>query len=105
VFGFTLDQKHERDGKLYAASLKAGSVRILLTQDDGAKGEDRARGDGFSLMITTGQDVNEIAKGIKSRGGTLDSDPTDTPWGARMFRLRDPDGFKFTIASERPHSD
>ena len=102
VMGFTLDQKHERDGKLLAVSLKAGNVRILLGQDDGAKGWDRAKGEGISLMITTAQDIDEHAKGIKQRGGTLDSEPADTPWGQRMFRLRDPDGFRLTIASERP---
>jgi uncharacterized glyoxalase superfamily protein PhnB len=101
VLGFTLDQKHEREGKLVAASLKAGNVRILLGQDDGAKGTDRVKGEGFSLMITTGQDVTELAKAIKSRGGTLDSEPMDTPWGARVFRVRDPDGFRLTISSER----
>jgi uncharacterized glyoxalase superfamily protein PhnB len=102
VLGFTLDQKHERDGRLVAASLKAGNVRILLGQDDGARGWDRVKGEGFSLMITTAQDVSEIAKGIQMRGGTLDTEPTDTPWGTRVCRLRDPDGFRLTISSERP---
>jgi lactoylglutathione lyase len=101
VMGFTLDQKHEREGKLVAASLKAGNVRVLLGQDDGAKGLDRVKGEGFSLMITTAQDIDEIAKGIKERGGVLDTEPTDTPWGTRVFRLRDPDGFRLTISSER----
>ena len=104
VLGFTVDQKHEREGRLVAVSLKAGAVRILLGQDDGAKGLDRAKGEGFSLMITTAQDVNEIAAGIKARGGALDSEPADAPWGARFFRLRDPDGFKLTISTERPAS-
>jgi hypothetical protein len=30
-------------------------VRILLNQDDGAKGFDRVKGEGFSLMFTTAQ--------------------------------------------------
>ena len=102
VVGFNIQQKHERDGKLIAVSLKAGDVRILLTQDDGAKGLDRAKGEGFSLQITTRQDIDAIAKHITDAGGTLESPPVDTPWGVRMFRLRDPDGFRFTIASERP---
>jgi uncharacterized glyoxalase superfamily protein PhnB len=28
------------------------------------------------------------------------SEPVDTPWGVRMFRVRDPDGFRLTISSE-----
>ena len=99
VLGFTLDQRHERDGVLRAVSLKAGNVRILLGQDDGAKGSDRAKGEGFSLMITTAQDIDEYARLIEERGGTLDTQPATVPWGARMFRIRDPDGFRLTISA------
>jgi uncharacterized glyoxalase superfamily protein PhnB len=99
VVGFEVDRKHEREGKLRAVSLRAGDVRILINQDDGAKGWNRAKGEGFSLQITTEQNVDEVAKRIKQHGGTLESEPADMPWGARMFRLRDPDGFKLTISS------
>jgi uncharacterized glyoxalase superfamily protein PhnB len=99
VLGFTVDQKHERDGTLRAVSLKAGNVRILIGQDDGARGWDRAKGEGFSLMITTAQEIDQVAKRIKESGGVLDSEPTTMPWGARVFRLRDPDGFRLTISS------
>jgi uncharacterized glyoxalase superfamily protein PhnB len=99
VLGFTVDQKHERDGVLRAVSLKAGNVRILIGQDDGAKGWDRPKGEGFSLMITTAQEIDQVAKRIKESGGVLDSEPTTMPWGARVFRLRDPDGFRLTISS------
>ena len=100
VLGFFVDREYERDGKPMAVSLKAGAVQILITQDDGAKGE-RAKGEGFSLQITTAQSIDDIAARIKEHGGTLDAEPTDTRWGTRMFRLRDPDGFKFTISTER----
>ena len=101
VVGFTVDRKHEREGKLRAVSLKAGDVRILIGQDDGAKGWDRVKGEGFSLQITTNQNVDEIAKRIKELGGKLEMEPRDMPWGARVFRLKDPDGFKLTISSPR----
>jgi len=100
VLGFTVDQQHEREGTVRAVSLKAGTVRILIGQDDGAKGWDRKKGDGMSLMITTAQDVDELAARIKERGGTLENEPTDMPWGARVFRVQDPDGFKLAISSE-----
>jgi uncharacterized glyoxalase superfamily protein PhnB len=101
VVGFAVDRKHEREGKLVAVSLKAGDVRILITQDDGARGWDRVKGEGFSLQITTDQNIDEIAKRIKEHGSTLDTEPADTPRGARVFRVRDPDGFKLVISSER----
>lgn len=105
VVGFTVDQKHERAGKLVAVSLKAGAVRILINQDDGAKGLDRKKGDGFSLQFTTSQSIDDLAKRITGAGGTLDSQPADMPWGVRMFRLQDPDGFKLVFSSERPSGD
>jgi len=100
VVGFTVDQNHEREGKLTAVSLKAGDVRLLIVQDDGARGWDRVKGEGFSLQIITDQNVDEIPKRIKDLGGTLDSQPADTPWGARVFRVRDPDGFKLVISHD-----
>ncbi len=99
VVGFTVDREFERDGKLRSVSLKAGDVRMLINQDDGAKGWDRVKGLGFSLRLTTDQNVDEMAARIKERGGTLESEPADMPWGARIFRLRDPDGFRLTISS------
>jgi lactoylglutathione lyase len=101
VVGFTVDREHERNGKLVAASLKAGSIQILLGQDDGAKGTDRAKGLGFSLQFTTAQNIDDLANRIKERGGKLESEPMDTPWGARVFRVVDPDGFKLVFSSER----
>ena len=99
VIGFTVDRNFEREGKLMAVSLKAGEVRILLTQDDGSKGRDRVKGEGFSLRITTDQNIDELANRIKELGGKLDSEPETNRWGARVFQLRDPDGFNFTISS------
>lgn len=101
VVGFTIDQKYEREGKVVAVSLKAGDVGIVLNQDDGAKGKDRAKGLGMSFQFTTAQTVDDVANRIKAAGGKLDSDPADMPWGARVFTLTDPDGFRIVISSER----
>jgi lactoylglutathione lyase len=100
VIGFAVHQEYEREGKLLAVSLRAGDVRLLISQDDGAKGTDRAKGAGFSLMITTDDNIDELATRIKDAGVTLDLEPADMPWGARAFRLHDPDGFKLTISSD-----
>ena len=99
VMGFAIDQKYEREGKLMGVVMKAGEVRLLLGQDDGAKGWDRVKGEGFSLHLTTDQNVDEYANRIKERGGTLQSEPADMPWGARAFRLLDPDGYRFAVSS------
>ena len=99
--GFTVDQRHEREGKLVAVAVKAGDIRLLLNQDNGAKGWDRTKGEGFSLQITTTQNVDAIANRIREHGGKLETEPADMPWGARVFRVVDPDGFKLAISSER----
>jgi uncharacterized glyoxalase superfamily protein PhnB len=100
VMGFTVVHTFERAGTLFAASLSAGAVAILLTQDDGAKGWDRIKGVGISLQLTTAQNIDELARRIRERGGTLESGPADI-MGARVFRLLDPDGFKLVISSPR----
>jgi uncharacterized glyoxalase superfamily protein PhnB len=100
VLGFTVDKEYERGGRLLAIALRAGVVRILLTQDDGAKGADRKKGEGFSLQLSTAQDIDGLARRAKDAGAVLDTEPTDV-WGARVFRLRDPDGFRLVISSLR----
>jgi len=99
--GFTVDREIERDGKLRAVAIKAGAIRILLNLDDGARGFERVKGEGFSLQFITSQSVDEIADRIRKNGGSLETEPADMPWGVRSFRVRDPDGFKFAISSER----
>jgi uncharacterized glyoxalase superfamily protein PhnB len=101
VIGFTVDQEYVREGTLRAAALRAGDVRILLNQDDGARGWDRVKGEGFSLSFTTPDSIDDIANRIRARGGKLDTEPADMPWGVRMFRLRDPDGYRLSISSPR----
>ena len=99
TLGLVVDREYERDGRLFAVAMRAGAVRILLTQDDGAKGE-RRKGEGFSLQLTTTQDIDAIAAAAKKAGAVLDTEPADM-WGVRAFRLRDPDGFRWTISSPR----
>lgn len=99
VLGFEIDRRHEREGRLIAVSLRAGKVRVLVVQDDGAKGTDRQKGIGFSLQITTSQDIDALAARAKARGVALDTEPMTAPHGPRIFRLHDPDGFRFTISS------
>ena len=98
LVGFTLDRMMERDGELRGAVISAGNVRMLLNQDDGGKGWERVKGQGFSISINTEQDVDTIAKRVVDGGGKLTTEPADMPWGARAFRLHDPDGYQLSIS-------
>lgn len=99
VVGFKVVQEVERDGALQSVAISAGAVRLRLNQDDGAKGRDRLKGAGMSFMITTEQEIDAVAARIKAHGATLLLEPTDVPWGARVCRVADPDGFTFLIST------
>ena len=94
--GFFVDQEFQRAGKLTGVALKAGDVRILISQDDGGTGWDRVKGAGFNLQFTTAQDIEGLAEAIKQRGGRVEAGP-EIVGGKRQLRLRDPDGFKLVI--------
>lgn len=101
VLGCVLRERHEHEGRLVAASLEAGAATLILGQDDWAKGRDRDKGAGLRLYFVTGQDVDQVAADIRARGGTLASEPSDQPWGARDFAVEDPDGFQITISTDK----
>jgi uncharacterized glyoxalase superfamily protein PhnB len=101
VVGFAVEETWEQDGKLLGAYLRAGSARFLIGQDDWKKGRDRKKGEGFRLYCTTMQDIDKLAAKIVAKGGTLEQEPKDQPWGTRDFTLVDPDGFRITIAKEK----
>jgi len=97
VLGFTVDNVRERDGKPAAASVRSGAAKIFLNQDDGGRGWERVKGEGFAITFDTAQDVDAIAARIRSSGWTLAMDPADMPWGVRMLRVLDPDGYRLGI--------
>ncbi len=99
--GFALEQSYENEGKVVAAVVNAGDIRIVLNQDDGKLGWDRIKGQGFYLQINvpSAADVDSTAARIKAAGGTLLNEPEDRPWGARMFQFNDPDGFKLGVST------
>ena len=98
ALGFVVDREFARDGRLMAVSLRAGAVRVLLTQDDGARGTDRVKGEGFSLSIVTTQDLDAIARRVAERTGTAIA-AEDSRFG-RVLRVQDPDGFRFVLMPE-----
>jgi uncharacterized glyoxalase superfamily protein PhnB len=102
VAGFTVDYVRENDGKPTSAGIRAGCSRIFLNQDDGKRGWERVKGEGFAITFETAQDVDAFANRIRSNGGTITMEPADMPWGVRMVRFTDPDGFK--LAAWRPLS-
>ena len=100
VLGFVVEREFRREDRVFAVRVRAGAVRLLLSQDTGAKGADRVKGEGFSLQLTTPQDIDALAARIEARGGVLVTPPVDVA-GARAFRIQDPDGFRFAVSAPR----
>lgn len=101
VLGFIVKDRWEQNGKLMGVEVRAGNASVMLGQDDWQKGRDRIKGVGFRIYCSTVQDVDKLAAGIKARGGVLDHEPQNQPWGMRDFGITDPDGFKITIGRQK----
>lgn len=101
IIGFGVDQSYEHEGKVVAAVISAGDIRMVLNQDNGQLGWDRVKGQGLSLQIGVASpaDVDAAAARIKASGATLLDEPADRPWGARMFQFTDLDGFKLSVST------
>jgi uncharacterized glyoxalase superfamily protein PhnB len=97
VLGFTVDYTTDRDGKPNSAGIRSGASTIFLNQDNGGRGWERVKGEGFSVTFDTAQDVDALAARIKARGGMVTMEPADMPWGVRMVRFVDPDGYRLAI--------
>lgn len=103
TLGFEVEDRWEQDGVLLGAMLKAGNVRLGLSQDDGKKGRDRIKGVGVRLYIEAAGDIDQIAAHAKAGGLTLAREPHDTDWGTRAFEVTEPSGFLLTVASPASH--
>jgi lactoylglutathione lyase len=97
VLGFVVGDEWRENGTLSGCEIHAGAVTFMLNQDDFKKGRDRAKGLGTRIWCHTAQDLDKLAAEITARGGVLDQEPQDMPWGDRVFMISDPDGFKLTF--------
>jgi catechol 2,3-dioxygenase-like lactoylglutathione lyase family enzyme len=98
--GFFVAERWEEGGRLQGVMLKAGACQLGLSQDDFSKGRDRPKGVGFRLWCETAQDIDAIAKRLRSFGGKIVEEPSDR-WDAYSFTAQDPDGYKITISRAR----
>ena len=98
--GFTIEQEWKNDdGVVQGLMLKAGQASVGLSQDDFAKGRDRAKAIGMSLYLETGQDIAALAQRARAAGIHLEADPAPLPWGPLGFAVKDPDGLRVIIAN------
>jgi catechol 2,3-dioxygenase-like lactoylglutathione lyase family enzyme len=96
VLGCAEGERWEDGGRLQGIEMLAGGVTFFINQDDGKKGRDRVKGEGFRVYCTTAQDIDAFAAAVKARGGRLEHEPHDE-MGVRAFAVVDPDGYKITF--------
>ena len=99
ALGFEIEDRWEDNGVLMGLMLKGGDARLGLSQDDGKKGLNRAKGVGMRIYIEANGDIDAVAARAKAAGVTLTKEPHDTEWGSRAFEATEPSGFLLTIAS------
>jgi uncharacterized glyoxalase superfamily protein PhnB len=97
--GFNVTEEMKENGELRGVTLEAGGVHLGLSQDDFAKGRNRAKGVGMRFYLETDQDIAALARQAKGAGVTLESEPAKLPWGPMGFTVTDHDGFKLTISN------
>ncbi len=102
ALGFAVDERWEDNGVLLGVMMRAGKSQIGLSQDDWKKGRERKKGIGMRLLMSTTQNVDEIAARARAAGIKLNSEPHDTEWKTRAFELTDPSGFLLTVTTEVP---
>ena len=99
ALGFEIEDRWEDNGVLMGLMLKGGDARLGLSQDDGKKGLNRAKGVGMRIYIEANGDIDAVAARAKAAGVKLTKEPHDTEWGSRAFEATEPSGFLLTIAS------
>ena len=105
ALGFEVEDRWEDGGVLLGVMLRAGSVGLGLSQDDGKKGRDRQKGVGMRLYIEAGDDIDAVAARARAAGLVLTREPHDTDWGTRAFEVTEPSGFLLTIGSPASHQE
>ncbi|HEU5219786.1 MAG TPA: VOC family protein, partial [Gemmatimonadales bacterium] len=64
-----------------------------------SKGKDRVKGVGMGLYLVTDQELEPLAQRVREAGISFESPLAPLPWGPMGFSVRDPDGFRVTVAN------
>jgi predicted enzyme related to lactoylglutathione lyase len=79
------------------ACVEVGGYELVLIQTRSAESP---RGAGMQLFLNT-HDVDHFSTALRSRGVEA-ATPTQEPWGGRVTRVRDPDGYLLCFVQSRP---
>lgn len=92
------------------ARLRLGGGRLRLQSDEYIRGhphyfsehlDRRPRGIGVEIVAEVDDDIDEVAMRMRSRGAIV-KELQDREWGARDFRVADPDGYFVRVTTPLP---
>jgi uncharacterized glyoxalase superfamily protein PhnB len=102
VFGFTSGGLHRLDdGTVVHGEVTLGDCAIWLhavvpeRQMASPRDSDVSHG-GLSVHLP---DVDEHFQRVKATGASIDSEPTDQPYGLREYGVRDPEGHRWWFST------
>jgi uncharacterized glyoxalase superfamily protein PhnB len=110
VLGFETHYVAEFEGQIVHAELRMGTKLLFLQPDKvddayGMRSPQQLNGTNQCVCIAV-EDVEAVAARVRAAGGEMITQPHDTPYGAREFSCRSPDGHVWSIGNYwgQPHS-
>ena len=82
--------------------MRRGGSELAVVAGDWPRqqyGLDLGNGPRFEMYVYV-DDVDQLVAELRAEAVRVLKDPADMPWGARMFRVLDPDGYKLSISNK-----
>jgi len=103
VLGFAKHYVAEHDGQIVHAELRLGDQLLFLQPDKaddpyGMHSPLALNGTNQCVCIAV-EDVEAVAARVRAAKGEMITEPHDTPYGAREFSCRSPDGHVWSIGN------
>jgi uncharacterized glyoxalase superfamily protein PhnB len=103
VLGFEAHFIAEHDGQILHAELLMGDQLLFLQPDKaddpyGMHSPQKLNGTNQCVCIAV-EDVEAVAARVRAADGKMITQPHDTPYGAREFSCRSPDGHVWSIGN------
>lgn len=103
VLGFSTHYVAEHGGAIVHAELRMGDQLLFLQPDKaddayGMRSPGALNGTNQCVCIAV-EDVDAVAARVRGAGGEMITEPHDTPYGAREFSCRCPDGHVWSVGN------
>ena len=100
VLGFTSGGLVEApDGTVVHGEVRAGGQRIWLHAAAGGLTTPQEAGAATAGIVVQVADVDSHFHAARSKGATIEREPTDEDYGQREYGVRDPEGHRWFIAT------